>query len=232
MATMLRIEDQVEIPMNLQGLAGFRRWAVSETFPERGRIDYLAGSIEVDMSPEDLHTHGKLRVELIAAIGDLVSRLDLGELYTARARVSCPAVDLSAEALLLCSFCALTAGFLIDAFAIGDPMGLPHLRLGDRLYLSGILGGSMLAFYSDPSGPYTGSIIALADPETPRESIPRIRGFGPLAGAYYRHITFPDGDVLWTLLIGVWYPIVAFSILPLVRAIRSLRSRKRSEGTR
>lgn len=97
MATVLRIEDEWEIPMDLRGLADFRRWATSDVFPERGRIDYLAGSIEVDMSPEDLHTHGILKTELIRVLGDRVFRLDLGELYSDRTRVSCPDADLSVE---------------------------------------------------------------------------------------------------------------------------------------
>jgi Uma2 family endonuclease len=97
MAATLRIEDQIEIPMDLRDLADFRRWAVSDAFPERGRIDYLAGSIEVDMSPEDLHTHGKLKTELVRALAERNIRLDLGELYTDRTRVSCPEVDLSVE---------------------------------------------------------------------------------------------------------------------------------------
>jgi len=49
------------------------------------------------MSPEDLHTHGKLKVELVRVLADRVFPMDLGELYTDRARVSCPDVDLSAE---------------------------------------------------------------------------------------------------------------------------------------
>jgi len=97
MATMLRIEDQVEIPMDFKGLADFRRWAVSDAFPERGRIDYLAGSIEVDMSPEDLHTHGILKTEVGGVLWDRNKRADLGELYSDRTRVSCPEVDLSVE---------------------------------------------------------------------------------------------------------------------------------------
>jgi len=83
--------------MNLRGLADFRRWAVSDAFPERGRIDYLAGSIEVDMSPEDLHTHGKLKTELNGVLWQRIKEHDLGELYTDRTRVSCPEVDLSVE---------------------------------------------------------------------------------------------------------------------------------------
>jgi Uma2 family endonuclease len=90
------IEDQLEIPA-LEGLEDFRRWAHSVRFPESGRIDYVAGHIEVDMSPEDLHTHGNVKVELIGAIWQRVRRGDLGELYTDRARVTCPQVDLSVE---------------------------------------------------------------------------------------------------------------------------------------
>lgn len=97
MATTLRIEDQVEIPMDLKGLADFRCWAVSDSFPERGRIDYLGGSIEVDMSPEDLHTHGKLKTEVSGVLWERNKRDDLGELYSDRTRVSCPNADLSVE---------------------------------------------------------------------------------------------------------------------------------------
>ena len=51
-------EDQVRIPLGMGSLDRFRRWARSGEFPEQGRIDYLNGEIEVDMSPEDLLTHG------------------------------------------------------------------------------------------------------------------------------------------------------------------------------
>ena len=47
-------EERVEIPLTLRSLADFRGWAQSEGLPERGRIDYISGRIEVDMSPEDL----------------------------------------------------------------------------------------------------------------------------------------------------------------------------------
>src|SRR6266511_1101783 len=53
MATLL-LEHGIEIPV-IRDLADFRRWALSDAFPQRGRIDYIAGRIEVDMSPEDAH---------------------------------------------------------------------------------------------------------------------------------------------------------------------------------
>ena len=97
MATVIRFEEQIEVPMDIRSLADFRRWATSDEFPEQGRIDYIAGCIEVDMSPEDLHTHGKLKTELVIAVGQRIKQKQLGELYTDRARVSCPDGDLSVE---------------------------------------------------------------------------------------------------------------------------------------
>ncbi len=96
MATSILIEDQLEIPA-IGDLSDFRRWALSDQFPESGRIDYVAGHMEVDMSPEDLHTHGTPKVELIRILANRVRSADLGELYTDRTRISCPEADLSVE---------------------------------------------------------------------------------------------------------------------------------------
>ena len=41
MATSVIFEERVEIPLTIRSLAEFRRWAVSDDFPETGRIDYL-----------------------------------------------------------------------------------------------------------------------------------------------------------------------------------------------
>lgn len=97
MASTVLFEEQFEMPLNLHSLASFRHWTTSADFPDRGRIDYVGGRIEVDMSPEDLHCHGKVKTELIIVTGRRVREAGLGELYTDRARVSCPGADLSAE---------------------------------------------------------------------------------------------------------------------------------------
>ncbi len=97
MAITLVLEEQIEVPMDLRCLVDFRQWVVSDVFPQRGRIDYIAGRIDVNMSPEDLHTHGKLKTELVIVLGQRIKQAGLGELYTDRARVSCPDADLSAE---------------------------------------------------------------------------------------------------------------------------------------
>ncbi len=97
MASSVLIEDRCEIPLGISSLADFRCWADSDGFPDIGRIDYVAGRIEVDMSPENLFTHGTLKVETARVIANRVKQLDLGHVFSDQARVSCPAADVSAE---------------------------------------------------------------------------------------------------------------------------------------
>jgi Uma2 family endonuclease len=97
MAASVIIEEEIEIPMNLRSLADFRRWALSGQFPDQGRIDFVAGKIEVDMSPEDVFCHGKLKVLFVAKLFPLLERADGGHLFTDRTRVSAPSANLSVE---------------------------------------------------------------------------------------------------------------------------------------
>ena len=91
-------EESVHIPRQAtRDLAGFRSWAVSPRFPERGRIDFLAGDLEVDMSPEDLLNHGVVKSEIAAIFRLMVAHTGLGEVYVDRARISSPRADLSVE---------------------------------------------------------------------------------------------------------------------------------------
>lgn len=91
------IEESLRIPADALTYAGFRRWAHSRAFPEAGRIDYLAGDIEVDMSPEDLHTHGIVKVAITGALSSFVVARELGEVFVDRARVTSRFAGLSVE---------------------------------------------------------------------------------------------------------------------------------------
>jgi len=97
MATTVVFEEQVEIPLDLRSLADFRRWALSDEFPETGRIDYVAGRIEVDMSPEEFFCHGTLKVEMVRVLAGLVKQGSLGHLVSDRTRISSVQADVSAE---------------------------------------------------------------------------------------------------------------------------------------
>ena len=73
-------------------------------------------------------------------------------------------------------------------------------------------------------GPYRGSIIGFAGDEYPHAI-----AFGSSFGIYYRHFTWPD-STLWTLTVSVWYPLIAFSILPVLHFVKSRRHRTQNNS--
>lgn len=96
MTTSIRFQEQIEIPC-CRSLAEFRRWAASDQYPQNARVDYVAGHMEVEMSPEDLFTHGNLKTKLIVVLGTLLEQRDLGSIFSDYTRISSPEADLSAE---------------------------------------------------------------------------------------------------------------------------------------
>ena len=71
MASSVVFEDRIEIPY-FRLLAEFRQWASSDDFPEQGRIDYIRGRIEVDMSPENVFFHGSVKTEVVVGLGRIL----------------------------------------------------------------------------------------------------------------------------------------------------------------
>ena len=96
MTTSVILDDEVKIPF-ASSLAEFRAWTLSDEFPQRGRIDYLDGRIEVDMSPEDLFTHGTLKMEIGRVLATIAKASGLGFVVGDRARVSSLEARLSVE---------------------------------------------------------------------------------------------------------------------------------------
>lgn len=89
--------EKVRIPVAARTLLGFRPWARSDQFPENGRIDYLGGAVELDMSPEDLHTHGTPKAALAAELFSLIAKPGRGYVFIDRTRVTAPEAELSVE---------------------------------------------------------------------------------------------------------------------------------------
>jgi Uma2 family endonuclease len=109
MATVV-FEDELEVP-SIRDLADFRAWALSDEFPQRGRIDFVDGRIEVDMSPEDLFTHGTLKAQLVSKIEARVAELELGHTFVGETRVSSTVGNFSAEPdVVVVSYAALDQG--------------------------------------------------------------------------------------------------------------------------
>ena len=96
MATAVIFEDQLRIPA-IATLSDFRRWALSDSFPDRGRIDFVAGEIEVDMSPENLFFHGTLKSRICATLVEIVQEQELCYLFSDCTRISSVPGNVSAE---------------------------------------------------------------------------------------------------------------------------------------
>lgn len=120
--TTVLLDQGIEIP-TVRSLQEFRVWATSDHFPQRGRIDYIGGRIEVDMSPEDVFTHGTLKAEVAARIKGRVDELDLGHTLIADTRISSQTADLSAEPdIVVITHDALDAGRIkLIPKASGEP---------------------------------------------------------------------------------------------------------------
>lgn len=89
--------DELEIPAGISDLAAFREWLYSPEFPETGRFDWLQGRVEVEVTPEDLETHGSPKSTIAGELIALVQKPQLGHVYIDRTRLTCPAANLSVE---------------------------------------------------------------------------------------------------------------------------------------
>ena len=95
--SVIAFEESLAIPPDASTFGGFERWAASAAFPETGRIDFLAGDVEVEMSPEDLETHAVVKTAVAARLSNLIVDGDRGEVYIDRTRVVSRKAGLSVE---------------------------------------------------------------------------------------------------------------------------------------
>jgi Uma2 family endonuclease len=90
-------EENLRIPEDAFTFEGFQRWIDSGELPETGRIDYLEGDIEVDMSPEDVYTHGTAKIAISSKLHSLVAETGLGFAVSDSTRLKSRFADLSVE---------------------------------------------------------------------------------------------------------------------------------------
>lgn len=95
--TIRHFEREIVIPPGAHTLAGFRAWAKSDDFPERGRISFIDQDILIDMSPEELETHTKVKGEMGRVLLNLNRKKKLGEFYSDGTLVSNEDANLSTE---------------------------------------------------------------------------------------------------------------------------------------
>jgi Uma2 family endonuclease len=87
----------VLIPPAAHTLDGFRTWALSDDYPERGEFHFLDQEIWIDLGQEELETHNLVRVEVGRALQNLNKRLKLGHLYGRGAFFTNDAANLATE---------------------------------------------------------------------------------------------------------------------------------------
>ncbi|MEE8524546.1 MAG: Uma2 family endonuclease [Thermoanaerobaculia bacterium] len=123
-AAAVTLDDEIRIPAEAFRFEFFRRWSRSEDFPERGRIDYLEGEVEVDMSPEDLYTHGVVKTTLAAELHALVAVPGHGAVFVDSTRVTVPETGLSAEPdVVAVTWKRLQSGQVREVPAVGKAPG-------------------------------------------------------------------------------------------------------------
>ncbi len=93
----LIIDGWLRVPATAFELQGFRDWVLADDFPEKLKASFLGGRIEVRMSPEELHTHTRLKGDVFADLHAWVRQRKIGELFVDGALLTEAGADLSTE---------------------------------------------------------------------------------------------------------------------------------------
>jgi Uma2 family endonuclease len=72
---------QVRIPAAAGTLNGFREWAQSDDFPERGFVGLINGNIVIDMSPDEIETHIQVHFAIAKRLSAIVEESDVGDYF-------------------------------------------------------------------------------------------------------------------------------------------------------
>jgi Uma2 family endonuclease len=97
-AVAVNIEgDRVRVPASALDLGGFRGWIKSPDFPEAVRATFVAGELFVEMSPESIESHNKVKAEVTSEIVRLTRDENLGETYVDGALLTNEEAGISTE---------------------------------------------------------------------------------------------------------------------------------------
>src|SRR3954468_7641334 len=71
----------LHIPRDAHTLAGFRKWVLSDEFPEKQPVLFLRGEVYLYMPKEDVFTHAAVKTAVAGPVYNLNQELDLGDFY-------------------------------------------------------------------------------------------------------------------------------------------------------
>jgi Uma2 family endonuclease len=89
--------QRVIVPPGITDLQTFHAWAHGPDFPAEYRIDYLGGTIWVDLSMEELYSHNQVKAAIYAALIPLVQAAQFGLFLPDRMRLSYSGASASVE---------------------------------------------------------------------------------------------------------------------------------------
>lgn len=110
-AAELIIDGWLRVPATVFEIDGFRDWVLADDFPEKLKASFLGGRIEIQMSPEELHTHTRLKGDVFADLLAWVRQHRLGELFTDGALLTDGETGLSTEPdMMFCRWESIRSG--------------------------------------------------------------------------------------------------------------------------
>ncbi len=103
--------NEFSVPAEVFDFEKFLEWVNSDEFPKNVRVTYSDGHIEIEMSPEEIETHNKLKGAVHASLWHWNSERQLGEVLEDGARLVHPETNFSAEPdLMFCSWAVTGSG--------------------------------------------------------------------------------------------------------------------------
>jgi Uma2 family endonuclease len=76
--TVVNESRHVTVPSWVVTLDDFHRWLDTDDIPERARVWFIKGNVWVDISMEQVYTHGQVKTEFFVSVGGLVKAQRLG----------------------------------------------------------------------------------------------------------------------------------------------------------
>jgi Uma2 family endonuclease len=97
MSTFVVDDLSVTVPDEVVDLSSFRRWLLSDEFPDQGRIAYFQGRVWVDMSKEQIFTHNQVKNEFSYLLTDIAKREKIGRFFPDGVYLTNADVELSCQ---------------------------------------------------------------------------------------------------------------------------------------
>ncbi len=87
----------IHLPATFADFSTFREWTRSGDYPQNGDVFWLGDTLWVDAHVDKIDSHNAVKTEFVRVLGNLCKAKRLGYVYSDRARLTHPEVELSNE---------------------------------------------------------------------------------------------------------------------------------------